>query len=334
MNKTARVLLFSLMIIFGLLMLRIMLFYSGTEKNSSATFKKVFRENYRIFSPVLPGEIEFAGERVPLHLIHIREKLDREILVNTYWHSATLLMFKRSQRYFPMIEKILREQGIPDDFKYLGLIESSFTHAVSPSGAAGFWQFMAGTGKEYGLEINEFVDERYHIAKSTVAACDYLREAYERYRNWSLVAASYNAGMKRISDALEKQKTGNYYDLFLNEETSRYIFRVLAIKAIVENPLDYGIYLRETDLYPEIPVRQVGVDSTVENLVDFAAEQGSNYLILKTFNPWLRSDKLPVREGASYVVEFPESLEYEVLSKFLDEESIRGDSVTLHGLSD
>lgn len=333
MNRIVRILLIGLVLTFGVFLLRILLFYSGVQPGDKALFRKAFRENYRIFAPPLPEKIEFAGEVAPIDQIHIYEKLDREILVNTYWHSSTLLMFKRGLRYFPVIEKILKDEGIPDDFKYLSLIESNFTNAVSPRGATGFWQFLEGTGKDYGLEVNDFVDERYHVQKSTVAACAYIRDAYEKFGNWTLVAASFNAGMKRISESLEKQETKDYYQLFLNEETSRYIFRILAIKAIFENPSGFGFYLREKDLYPPIPTRYIEVNSSIDNLVDYAISEGSNYMILKTLNPWLRSDKLPVSEGKSYIIELPVDLARDKLIRSLDDEKIFGDTISFWHLS-
>ena len=260
----------------------------------------------RIYAPEIPEKMYFSGEKVPLNRYYVREGLDRELLVNTYWHTSTLLLFKRANRWFPVIEPILEQEGIPGDFKYLALIESGLTNAVSPSGAKGFWQFLEGTARDYGLEVDEQVDERYHVVKSTFAACDYLRDAYERFGDWTLVAAAYNAGQNRIDEELELQMVDNYYDLYLNEETSRYVFRVLAIKTIFNQPTAYGFHLKEEDLYPPIPTREVKVDQNIDDLRAFSIELGINYRILKELNPWLRKDELKINDREEYIILIPE----------------------------
>jgi len=260
----------------------------------------------KIIPPGIPQSIEFAGENAPLRLQHVREGFDRELLVNTYWHSSTILMLKRANRWFPVIEPILEQQYIPDDFKYLALIESGFTRAVSPKGAAGFWQFMDKTAKELDLEVNDFVDERYHVELATIAACRYFRESFAEYRNWTLVAAAYNAGKRRITESLEKQKVNNFYDLFLNEETSRYPYRILALKAIYENQQQYGFYLEPGDLYPQVKVKIIEVKEPIPDLVEFAQKHHVTYRTLKEYNPWLRSDKLPNNSGKVYRIAIPE----------------------------
>jgi len=259
----------------------------------------------KTFSPEIPDELYFSGERVPLELYYVREGLDRELLVNTYWHTSTLLLFKRANRWFPVIEPILRENDIPQDFKYLALIESGLSNVVSPSGAKGFWQFLEGTAKDYGLEVDEQVDERYHVEKSTRAACAYLNDAYERYKDWTLVAAAYNAGQNRIEEELGLQMVDNYYDLYLNEETSRYVFRILAVKTIFKDPTRYGFHLNAKDLYPPIPTREVVVDQNVVDLRAFSLELGVNYRILKDMNPWLRKDSLKLSTGDEYILLIP-----------------------------
>lgn len=266
----------------------------------------VFSEGMTWVTPVpIPDTIRFAGEDVPLHIFYVKEQLDRELTVNTYWHSSTLLMLKRAARWFPVIEPILKEQGIPEDFKYLALIESSLMNVVSPSGAAGFWQFLEKTGKEYGLEIDREVDERYHAVKATAAACRYNRKAYERLGSWTLVAASYNAGQRRISQAVEDQGTRNYYEMYLSDETSRYVFRALAVKLIYESPEKYGFKLQKGDLYDPHTYRVKTVNSTIHSLPVWAIEHGISYRMLKELNPWLRSDKLTVRRGNSYQIALP-----------------------------
>lgn len=284
----------------------VFLHFTGTSADKDKEYREAFASDTRFYAVPLPEAIDFADEKVPLDLYYVREGLDRELLVNTYWHSNTILMLKRAGRYFPMIEPILKKNGIPDDFKYLALIESGLVNVVSPANAAGFWQFLDKTGRQYGLEVTEQVDERYHYSKSTEAACNYLKDAYKRFGNWTQAAAAYNAGQGRISREGEKQVVDNYYDLYLNPETSRYIYRILALKLVYENPTDYGFYLRNKDLYPPIPVNIIKVDTSITNLVNFANNFDVPYRILKEFNPWLRTDQLKVSPGKSYEIELPE----------------------------
>jgi hypothetical protein len=261
--------------------------------------------NFSVHPPDIPTNISFAGEKALIDLFYVRESLDRELLVNTYWHSSTILMLKRANRWFPVIEPILKKNNIPDDFKYLALTESGFLNVVSPKGATGFWQFLEKTAKEYGLEINDYVDERYNVEKSTEAACRYFLDSYEEYQNWTLVGAAYNAGKRRITESLEQQKTDNYYDLYLNDETSRYIYRIMAIKIICENPAAYGFMLDLKDLYPVVKLKKLMVDQPIPNLVDFAIDHNITYKLLKEFNPWLRSDKLLNSTGKQYYISLP-----------------------------
>ncbi|MGF1566313.1 MAG: lytic transglycosylase domain-containing protein [Flavobacteriales bacterium] len=263
------------------------------------------QDNYKVFTLPTPESLTFGGADVPLKSFGVREKLDRELLVNTYWHSNTLLMFKRSNRWFPVIEPILERNGIPDDFKYLAVIESGLTNAVSPAGATGFWQFLKSTGESYGLQINEEVDERYHVEKSTEAACKYLNDAYAKFGDWALVAASYNMGMGGVSKQLNRQKVNSYWDLLLNEETSRYVYRILAIKEILNNGTAYGFVVRPGDLYDPYETREVTLEGGVDDLADFALQEGANYNILKTLNPWLRQSYLKNPSKKSYTLELP-----------------------------
>lgn len=281
--------------------------FTGNHKQNDTQYRESFAAHNRVQAIALPDTLAFAGEQVPMDLYYVREGLDRELLVNTYWHSNTLLLIKRAARYFPLIEPILKKNNIPDDFKYLALIESGLINVVSPSNASGFWQFLDKTGRQYGLEVNEQVDERYHAAKSTEAACKYLRASYNSYNNWTLAAASYNAGPGRISKELNRQKADNYFDLYLNAETSRYIFRILAMKLIIEKPTEYGFYLREKDLYPVIPTYSISVDTSITDLITFANQNKVNYRILKEFNPWLRTDQLINKERKTYQIELPQS---------------------------
>jgi len=259
-----------------------------------------------VYSIEIPDTLDFAGEPVPLDIFYIRENLDRELTVNTYFHSSTLMMLKRANRWFPVIEPILKKNNLPDDFKYLALIESGFENVTSPAGAVGFWQFMKGTAKEYNLEVNDAVDERFNVEKSTEAACRYLIEAYAEYKNWTLAAASYNTGNNRIDKELARQRVSSYYDLYLSNETTRYIFRALAVKLIFLNPSKYGFQVSKEDLYPQIPTKIITVNQTVSDLVDFAHKHKITYKTLKYFNPWLRDDKLPNRWGKIYQIKIPE----------------------------
>ena len=302
-----RLVIISLILATGLGLALLSGFFSGNGSVNDRQYRDAFRRNYKIFALHVPAEAAFAGEAVPLNIYYVREALDRELLVNTYWHNKSVLLFKRAYRWFPLIEPILEQHGIPDDFKYLAVIESDLLNAVSPSGATGFWQFLEGTAKDHGLEVNNKVDERYHPEKSTIAACSYLRESYGKFGNWTLVAAAYNAGNRRIAEALEKQKVASCYDLHLNEETSRYVFRILALKILFENPTAYGFFLREKDFYPPLPVRTVVVDRDIPDLVEFALRHGITYKTLKLFNPWLRAEDLKVKKGRTYTITIPEA---------------------------
>lgn len=261
----------------------------------------------KAINPYVPTNMTFAGKLVDLRRADLRERLDRELITFTYGHTTTLLMIKRANRYFPIIEPILKECGIPDDLKYLMVIESSVDiRALSPAKAAGLWQFMPATGKEYGLEVSANVDERYHVEKATRAACKYLKDGYGKYGDWLTVAASYNAGFARITSELEKQKTDTSMDMWLNKETSRYMFRILAAKQVFSSPQQYGFVLRASDLYPTLPTKSYEVKSTITDLGTFAKEQGVPMSLLKEANPWLMSNTLPVRSGGkTYIIQIP-----------------------------
>lgn len=253
----------------------------------------------------LPEVLTFAGDTVPLHIQDVKERLDKELHINSYLHTSTIFLMKRAHRWLPQIDSILKEEGIPEDFKYLPLIESALLNDVSPKNAVGFWQILKSSGREYGLEISNEVDERYDPLKSTRAASRYLKRAYQKFDNWTLAAASYNRGMAGMQRALDNQKVNNYYDLYLNEETSRYVFRILAIKEIISNPRKYGFNIRSEYLYQAEKVRYVTVTETIKDLVDFSLEQGINYKLLKRHNPWLREEKLPVKKGRVYLIAIP-----------------------------
>ncbi|HLO58084.1 MAG TPA: lytic transglycosylase domain-containing protein [Bacteroidales bacterium] len=254
----------------------------------------------------LPHELKFAGETVPLVNFDTRESLDKEMLVNGYWHSRTLMVLKKSKRYFKTIEPVLKKYGVPDDFKYLAMAESGFENVVSPAKAVGVWQLLESTAKEYGLEVNSVVDERYDLEKSTEAACKYLLQSYKEFGSWTMAAATYNAGRQGLENQIARQKTNNYYDLLLNDETARYVFRLIAHKLITENPSEYGFHLEDNDYYPVISTHQVDVDKEIKNITDFAVENSTNYKIIKQFNPWLRDNYLPGTSGKIYHIRIPD----------------------------
>ena len=254
----------------------------------------------------IPKEITFAGEKVPLTVPDVYERLDKELQINCYLHSNTIFLMKRAHRWLPQMEKILRDNGIPDDFKYLPLIESNLMNVISNRDAVGYWQILKTSGKELGLEITDEVDERYDPIKATHAACKYLKKAYSKFGDWTMVAASYNRGMGGMDRALDDQQVDSYYDLYLNDETSRYVFRIIAIKEIIENPKRYGFNVNPAHLYDEEPLKYVKVDETIKDLVVFAKAQGTNYKLLKRHNPWLRDERLTIKKGKTYQVALPE----------------------------
>lgn len=254
----------------------------------------------------IPDSVTFAEETVPIERFDTRESLDRELLVNSYFHSQTLRLIKLAPRYFSIIEPILEEKGVPDDFKYLAVAESGLNpRAVSPAHAVGLWQFLATTAKEYGLEINSEVDERYHIEKSTYAACDYLLKAYRKYGSWATVAAAYNGGMAGVDRQMKRQNNEVYYDLLFGEETSRYVFRIIALKLIMENPEDFNLLVTNEEKYPVVQTREIEVNGHVNDFAAFAMEHNINYKLLKDFNPWLRENKLTNANRKKYIIKIP-----------------------------
>lgn len=267
---------------------------------------------YKVTSIDIPADLNFAGETVPLTDPEVMERIDREFLVNTYWQSNALLLMKRANKYFPIIEPILAKNGVPDDFKYLAVAESGLQNVVSPAGATGFWQIMRATGKEYGLEVNSNVDERYHIQKSTEVACEYLKKYKKKFGNWTLAAASYNAGAGAINKYLNQQKVDSYYDLLLGQETGRYLFRIMAIKEILSAPEKYGFEISEDEMYKAVPSFTVDLDVPVSNFADFANEYEINYKILKRHNPWLREPHLNNNSRKKYTIEIPNKGYYKV----------------------
>lgn len=271
---------------------------------------EIFEEGAHPYPAVafeLPKEVNFAGEPVPLHIPDVRERLDKELQINSYLHSNTIFLVKRANRWFPEMEKILKQYGIPEDFIYLPLIESNLMNVTSPKDAVGFWQILETSGREFGLEVTKEVDQRYDPIKSTEAACRYLKKAHGKFGNWTLVAASYNRGMNGVDKALDNQQVASYYDLYLNEETSRYVFRILAIKEIMKNPTRYGFKIDPRLTYERDAVEYVTVDETINDLISFSKKHGINYKLLKYYNPWLRDDRLTVKNGRSYQIAIPQA---------------------------
>ncbi len=268
-------------------------------------YQKAFKGNTKVFAVSIPKNIQFADEKIPFERFYVTEALEREITINTYFHSSSIILIKNANRWFPVIEPILKKYNIPDDFKYLAVAESGLNNVVSPAGATGFWQIMKQTAREYGLEVNDDIDQRYDVELSTEVACKYLNNAYQKYGNWTLVAASYNAGMGKISEELVRQQQDNYFDMIFNEETNRYVYRILALKALVENPAEYGFYLRNEDFYKPFKLRKITIDTTINDIPAFAHSYSLNYKEFKIYNPWIRQAYLANKSGRTYSIQVP-----------------------------
>lgn len=280
-------------------------FTNAVYGNTDPETDGIFPQEYKIIAPKVPDSLFLFGERIPLENFEVYERVDREILVNTYWHSATILAIKRAARWFPVIEPILKQNNIPDDFKYLAVVESNLDNVVSPAGAAGYWQFIKSAAAQYGLFVNNEVDERYDVEKSTAAACKYINTAYTMFGSWTMAASSYNAGTNGIEKWSGIQKAANYWNLVLNTETSRYVARIIAMKLIMENPASYGYDLKSEDLYQPLKFKEVELGSSVTDFADYAASLGINYKTLKLYNPWLRDTSLKNKEKRSYKIKVP-----------------------------
>jgi len=275
----------------------------------------IFSQNYQVKYPIIPNQLFFCDELVPIDQEDIYDRLEKEMIVNTYWHSKTLLTYKRSKKYFPIIEEILKDNNMPDDLKYLVVAESGLENATSPAGAKGFWQFMKKTGQQYNLEINSEIDERYNLVKSSKAACKYLQYLYDMFNDWTLAAAAYNMGENALKRNIQKQKVDNYYDLKLNNETSRYIFRIVAIKTIFESPENYGFYISDYNFlnYPE--TRIISISESIYNLAEYALSIGVNYKIIKNYNPWILNNQININNGKSYDLLIPNKKNVKINSK-------------------
>ena len=280
-------------------------FLSFDQSNRSAILTYGEPSTYKVHALQVPAQVQFAGESITLNEADLVERMDKELLVNTYWQSNTLLMMKRANKYFPQIERILKEEGVPDDFKYLALIESGLENLRSPAGAKGFWQILRTTGREYGLEVNANVDERYHIALSTRMACAYLKKAKNKLGTWTLAAASYNRGIAGINRILKKQQVDNYYVQLLGTETKRYIFRILAVKEIMQAPDQFGFFVDKAQLYPPMEYKTVPVDTAITNIARFSKQMGVNYKTLKVYNPWLLQNHLNNKSRKLYHIALP-----------------------------
>jgi len=258
-----------------------------------------------ITAPPVPQSMTFAGEEVPLDVYWVREALDRELIINCYQHSKTLRIIKLSSRIFPVIEKILKEEGVPDDFKYLCVAESGLENVTSPAKAGGYWQFIPSTAKVYGLEVSTDVDERCHLEKSPRAACRYLKKMKNQFGSWTMAAAGYNRGDGGLQAAVDDQQVHNYWDIWLNSETSRYVYRILSFKLIFENPKAYGVTICPSQMYHPVETKTVTVTSTIPSLPRFAEEHHITYRELRNLNPWINNNRLTVASGKSYKIEIP-----------------------------
>lgn len=294
---------FRLLTLVGVILITVF-FMNAFHENEVQSITNTHK-NYKIQALQLPANLNLAGERVPIEIPDVKERMDRELLVNTYWQSNGLLLIKRANQYFPILEPLLKKYGLPDDFKFLALAESGLIDETSSVGAAGMWHFMKTTGKEYGLEINKNVDERYNIEKSTKVAAEYLKKSKERLGSWTLAAAAYNAGNYGVASRLETQQVDNYYDALLPDETERYIFRILALKEVISNPRKYGFVFDESDLYTLEKTREIEVDTAITNIAMFAKNYGLNYKEFKKYNPWLRENHLNNRSRKLYQIKIP-----------------------------
>ncbi len=297
----------TLFTIISSLLIGVLISFSFSEKYdvNSEEYQSAFKENIKVFAVSIPSKISFAGEDVPLDRFYVNEALEREITVNTYFHSASIILLKKANRWFPIIEPILKKNHIPEDFKYLAVAESGLDNVVSPAGATGFWQILKHTGRELGLEVNDDIDQRYDVELATEAACTYLNKAYEKYGNWTLVAASYNAGMSKVSEELERQQQNNYYDMIFGDETGRYVYRIIALKTLLEDPNNYGFYIRNQDLYKPFKLKKITVDTTINDIPAFAKSFNLNYKEFKIYNPWIRQAYLANNSRRSYTIQVP-----------------------------
>ena len=279
--------------------------FATRKQDSEEVHTNAIRADYRIYAPSIPDTLSFCGERVPIHLWYVREGLDRELVSNMYYQSSTLFYIKRATRVFPVIERILKQEGVPEDMKYLCVIESGLQNVTSPAGAGGYWQFMKATGQKYGLVVNDEVDMRNDLEAATRAACRYLKDLKKRFGGWTEAAAAYNCGENGLEKRLANQRQSSYYELLLNRETQRYVYRILALKLIMQHLQNYGYHVRRCDTYPELPSNEVELSGQNVDLVQFAVDHGTTYKLLRTYNPWLTAATLKNKAGKTYKVKIP-----------------------------
>ncbi|MCK9162938.1 MAG: lytic transglycosylase domain-containing protein [Bacteroidales bacterium] len=294
-------------------------------RNSEAQYRELVKENYQTFAAPFPDKVTFCGQEVPIDNILVREALDMELNLIMYNHSKTYLILKKAERYFPEIESILKTQNIPDDIKYLAVAESGLANLVSPAKAEGFWQFVLPTAKEYGLDEFEGWDERYDLEKSTIAACQYLRKKKAIFNDWALACASYNSGETGVKNRMKEQGCNNYWELYTNSETSRYVYRIIAYKLIMENPQQYGYYFRAKDTYQPIPVSELIIDSSINDLYAFAKYLDIPYKHLRNLNPVIRGSKIVNKKNKELKLYIPtkDGLSWENLTRDIKDEPVR-----------
>lgn len=313
---------FAYIVVISVIVTVSIMFLSGyaqnTQEHTGVVRHQDEEKKQYIQPPEIPGYAEFAGEAVPLQNFDVKELLDQHLMARKFWHSSSMLILKRANRWFPVIEPILEKNGIPNDVKYLSVIETYLDNAVSPKGATGFWQFLEGTAKDYGLEVNREVDERYHIEKSTEAACRYLKDLKKKFGSWTMAAAAYNMGENGLERQSERQKSNNYYNLVLNDETTNYIFKIIAAKELIEHPEKFGFHLDDDDLYSPIEYKEIELKGSVEHFADWASNYGINYKILKLYNPWLRMHYLTNKSGKSYTIKLPVNGDIQIIPENLN----------------
>jgi membrane-bound lytic murein transglycosylase D len=293
-------------------------------KNDESQYRELVKEYYQNFSAPIPDKVTFCGEEIPIDNVYVREALDRELTEIMYSHSKTFLILKRAERYFPEIELILQKQGVPEDIKYLSVAESGLNNVISPAKAEGFWQFVPGTAKEYGLESLEGWDDRYDLEKSTIAACDYLKKKNAIFNDWALTCASYNCGERGLKSRMNEQGCDNYWEIYTNSETSRYVYRIIAFKLIMENPQQYGFYFRKKDTYQPIPTNELIIDTTIHDLFAFAKQIKVPYKYLRNLNPTIRDSKIINKENKKLKIKVPtqQALSWSFLTKDLKNEKL------------
>lgn len=312
LNLTSLSVVFFVLFVIAFILLKI---YVIPASNNTVSYSN---NNQNVLGLNIPSNLEFCGERIPSNSLAIKEDLEKEFFNNNYWKSNSATLFSKAQKWFPYIEPILKQQSVPDDFKYVAVIESHLSNIVSSAGASGFWQLMPASARNYGLEVNEFVDERLDVEKATLAACKHIKEAYAIFKNWTLAAAAYNLGIGGIQTALKKQKSGNYYDLLLNSETGSFVYRILAYKTLFSNPGHFGIKKKKLNYFSKIPLKIIKVDSSIANIGFLAKYLGCNKAVIKIYNPWLLGESLQNPENKTYEFKIPKNLKKDYSSYIQD----------------